>query len=268
MSDSNAVIQTSMLSRTFGSLTAVRDLNLVVPSGAIFGVLGPNGAGKSTTIKMLTTLLPPTAGRAAVAGYDIARQAADVRRHIGYVPQLLSADGALTGRENLELSASLYRVPRTERRRRIDDALAFMDLTNSANQVVRTYSGGMIRRLELAQAMLHEPTVLFLDEPTIGLDPLARRAVWDRLLQLKANGRMTVLLTTHDMEEAEALCDAVAIMHQGTIARSGRPADLRAALGVDATLEDVFADAVGGAIEEGGSYRDVGRVRQTARRLG
>ncbi len=269
MSDSpTPVITTSALARTFGSLVAVRDLDLLVPAGVIFGLLGPNGAGKSTTIKMLTTLLPPTAGRAAVAGFDIVRQAADVRRHIGYVPQLLSADGALTGRENLALSASLYRVPRAERRRRIDDALAFMDLVGSANLMVRTYSGGMIRRLELAQAMLHEPTVLFLDEPTIGLDPMARRAVWDRLLDLKAQGRLTVLLTTHDMEEADMLCDAVAIMHQGALVRIGPPADLRAALGPDATLEDVFADAVGGAIEEGGSYRDVRRLRQTARRLG
>jgi ABC-2 type transport system ATP-binding protein len=263
-----AVIETRALSRAYGSLIAVRDLDLVVPPGVIFGLLGPNGAGKSTTIKMLTTLLPPTAGSAAVAGFDVVRQAAEVRRRIGYVPQLLSADGALTGRENLGLSASLYRVPRAERRRRIDNALAFMDLAGSANQMVRTYSGGMIRRLELAQAMLHEPTVLFLDEPTIGLDPLARRAVWDHLLQIKMQGRMTVLLTTHDMEEAEALCNAVAIMHQGALARVGRPADLRAALGADATLEDVFADAVGGAIEGGGSYRDVRRVRQTARRLG
>jgi len=126
----------------------------------------------------------------------------------------------------------------------------------------------MIRRLELAQSMLHEPTVLFLDEPTIGLDPMARRAVWERLLELRERGRLTVLLTTHDMEEADALCDMLAVMHQGGIATSGRPADLKAALGPEATLEDVFVRAVGGAIEEGGSYRDVRRLRQTARRLG
>ena len=261
-------IQTRALSRTFGALAAVQDLTFEVEHGAIFGLLGPNGAGKSTTIKMLTTLLPPSSGTGVVAGYDIVRQSAHVRRRIGYVPQLVSADGGLTGRENLALSAKLYRVPRAERGRRIREALTFMDLEAAANHLVRTYSGGMIRRLELAQAMLHEPEVLFLDEPTIGLDPVARRAVWERLLELRRGSGMTMLLTTHDMEEADALCDRLAIMHRGVLAVAGRPADLKAALGEDATLEDVFIQAVGGAIEEGGSYRDVRRLRSTVRRLG
>jgi ABC-2 type transport system ATP-binding protein len=261
-------IQTRALSRTYAALVAVQDLTFEVEQGAIFGLLGPNGAGKSTTIKMLTTLLPPSSGAAVVAGYDIVRQPADVRRRIGYVPQLVSADGGLTGRENLALSAKLYRVPRAERGRRIREALTFMDLEVAANHLVRTYSGGMIRRLELAQAMLHEPAVLFLDEPTIGLDPMARRAVWERLLELRRGSGMTMLLTTHDMEEADALCDRLAIMHQGALAVAGRPADLKAALGENATLEDVFIQAVGGAIEEGGTYRDVRRLRSTVRRLG
>jgi ABC-2 type transport system ATP-binding protein len=166
------------------------------------------------------------------------------------------------------LSAKLYRVPRAERGQRIREALAFMDLETVANHLVRTYSGGMIRRLELAQAMLHEPDVLFLDEPTIGLDPVARRAVWERLLELRRGSGMTMLLTTHDMEEADALCDRLAILHQGALAVAGRPADLKAALGENATLEDVFIRAVGGSIEEGGTYRDVRRLRSTVRRLG
>jgi ABC-2 type transport system ATP-binding protein len=262
------VIETRALSRSFGSLTAVQDLDLEIEHGVIFGLLGPNGAGKSTTIRMLTTLLPPSSGTASVAGYDIVRQAPDVRRRIGYVPQLLSADGGLTGRENLALSAKLYRLPRIERAQRIREALAFMDLEAAADHLVRTYSGGMIRRLELAQAMLHEPEVLFLDEPTIGLDPVARRAVWERLLEFKRGSRMTMLLTTHDMEEADALCDRLAIMHRGVVILGGGPAELKAAIGEDATLDDVFIRSVGGSIEEGGTYRDVRRLRSTVRRLG
>ena len=262
------LIEADQLTRVFGELVAVDRLDLAVERGVIFGLLGPNGAGKSTTIRMLTTLLPPTAGTARVAGYDIRREAADVRAHIGYVPQLVSADGGLTGVENLTLSARLYRVPRAERRRRIEEALVFMDLVEAADHLVRTYSGGMIRRLEVAQAMLHEPQVLFLDEPTIGLDPVARRAVWERLRELKRRSAMTILLTTHDMDEADALCDRLAIMHQGIVALAGVPAELKAALGREATLEDVFVETVGGSIEEGGTYRDVRRLRSTARRLG
>ena len=262
------VIATRALTRVFGELAAVDALDLVVARGVIFGLLGPNGAGKSTTIKMLTTLLPPTSGEASVAGFDIRRDAAAVRRHIGYVPQMLSADGGLTGMENLILSARLYQIPAAARANRIADALAFMDLAEAAGNLVRTYSGGMIRRLEIAQAMLHEPEVLFLDEPTIGLDPVARRAVWDRLLELKRRSAATILLTTHDMEEADALCDRLAIMHQGTVALAGSPAELKAAVGPDASLEDVFIKTIGGSIEDGGSYRDVRRVRSVVRRLG
>ena len=161
-------------------------ISLACRGGAIFGLLGPNGAGKSTTIKMLTTLLPPSSGTARGGGFDIVAQAADVRRRIGYVPQLVSADGGAHGAGEPGLSAKLYRIPRAERGRRIGEALTFMGLVEAAaNQLVRTYSGGMIRRLELAQAMLHRPSVLFLDEPTIGLDPVARRAVWERLLELR-----------------------------------------------------------------------------------
>ncbi|HMA43761.1 MAG TPA: ATP-binding cassette domain-containing protein [Gemmatimonadales bacterium] len=262
------VIATVGLRRMYGSLAAVDDLNITVQPGEIFGLLGPNGAGKSTTIKMLTTLLPPSAGSARVAGFDVVAQAPEVRRRIGYVPQLLSADGGLTGRENLTLSAKLYRIPREERRRRIADVLAFMDLDAAADHLVRTYSGGMIRRLELAQAMLHRPVVLFLDEPTIGLDPVARLAVWERLRELKGESGTTILLSTHDMEEADELCDRLAVMHQGSVGLLGAPDDLKAAIGPEATLADVFIRSVGGSIDQGGTYRDTSRLRSALRRRG
>jgi ABC-2 type transport system ATP-binding protein len=166
------------------------------------------------------------------------------------------------------LSARLYRVARAQRGPRVNAALAFMEIEAAGDDLVRTYSGGMIRRLELAQAMLHEPQVLFLDEPTLGLDPMARRAVWDRLRELQKRSGMTILLTTHDMEEAEVLCDRLAILHEGAVAVAGEPARLMAAIGAEATLEDVFIAAVGGSIEEGGTYRDVRQLRTAVRRRG
>jgi len=264
---SNA-IATHALTKEFGTLTAVDHVDLAVPQRSIFGLLGPNGAGKSTAIKMLTTLLPPTSGSATVAGFDIVKQQALVRRHIGYVPQLLSADGQLTGHENLLLSARLYAIPRAERRSRIDDALAFMGLADAAGELVRKYSGGMMRRLELAQAMLHRPVVLFLDEPTIGLDPIARRAVWERLRQSRIGFDITVLLTTHDMEEADELCDQLAILHDGRIAAQGSPTELKSRVGPHATLDDVFIQLAGSSLTEGGDYRDTLHRRRTATRLG
>ena len=261
-------IETSALTRQFGHLTAVDHIELRVPYGEIFGLLGANGAGKSTVIKMLTTLLSPSSGSATVGGFDIIKSPGDVRRRIGYVSQLLSADGTLTGYENLRLSAKLYGLPRAERNGRIADALDFMGLADSAHKLVRTYSGGMVRRLELAQAMLHRPTVLFLDEPTIGLDPVARHMVWDRLLDLRRDYGMTVLITTHDMEEAETLCDKLAILHRGRVSVQGKPAELRRELGTDATMDDVFAHYAGGLIHESGTFREVERTRRTAHRLG
>ncbi len=266
--DNRFAIQTFGLTRRFGDLVAVDQVTLQVSYGAVFGLLGANGAGKSTLIKMLTTLLRPTSGTAEVGGFDITTAHAKVRRRIGYVTQLLSADGALTGYENLRLSAKLYDIPKAERERRIDNALVFMGLVDSANKIVRTYSGGMIRRLELAQAMLHRPAILFLDEPTIGLDPVARRTVWDRLQDLRRDYGMTVLITTHDMEEAETLCDNLAILHRGKISVVGSPAALRAGLGAEATLDDVFAHYAGGSIQESGTFREVAQARRTVQRLG
>jgi ABC-2 type transport system ATP-binding protein len=265
---SSNAIETFNLTRRFGDFVAVDAINLLVPSGEIFGLLGPNGAGKSTTIKMLTTLLDPTSGTANVAGFDIIKSPAQVRRRIGYVPQLISADGALTGFENLMLNAKLYGMPRPERKCRIAEALQFMSLTEAAPRLVKTYSGGMVRRLEVAQAMLHRPAVLFLDEPTIGLDPVARHIVWDRLRDLRRDFGITVLITTHDMDEADELCDQLALLHLGKVAVTGKPSDLKTALGPAATLDDVFIHYSGTAIQEGGAYRDVRQTRNTASRLG
>jgi ABC-2 type transport system ATP-binding protein len=261
-------IGTAGLTRRFGEITAVDHISIRIPYGQIFGLLGPNGAGKSTTVKMLTTLLDPSSGTAMVAGFDVEKAPAEVRRRIGYVPQMLSADGALTGRENLMLSAKLYGMARGARSGRIADALEFMGLMEAADNLVKTYSGGMIRRLELAQAMLHRPTVLFLDEPTIGLDPVARHTVWERLEDLRRDYHMTILITTHDMDEADELCDVLALLHHGKVAVTGKPAELKAVLGLEATLDDVFVHYNGGSIHEGGNYGDVGRTRRTARRLG
>jgi ABC-2 type transport system ATP-binding protein len=261
-------IETFALTRRFGSFTAVDAISFAVAPGAIFGLLGPNGAGKSTTIKMLTTLLAPSSGTAGIASHDIIASPVEVRKSIGYVPQMLSADGSLTAIENLTLSARLYGVARAERRARIEEAIAFCGLEDVAGHLVKTYSGGMIRRLELAQAMLHHPAVLFLDEPTIGLDPVARRAVWERLQALRRDYGMTILLTTHDMEEADVLCDDLAILLEGRIALRGTPQQLKADTGPEATLDDVFVAVSGGTIQESGSYRDVRERRTTLQRLG
>jgi ABC-2 type transport system ATP-binding protein len=265
-----AAIQTGSLTRRFGDVVAVDGIDLVVETGTFFGLLGSNGAGKSTTIKMLTTLLPPSSGTAEVAGFDVLRQPRGVRKRIGYVPQMLSADSGLTGVENLLLSAKLYRVAPAEQSRRASEALAFMGLEDVGGRLVKTYSGGMIRRLEIAQALLHRPSVVFLDEPTVGLDPVARHAVWDKLRDLQATFGTTVLLTTHDMEEADALCEKIAIMLKGRIVALGSPEELKAAVGEGATMDDVFVRFTGGPVDqgEGGSYRDVARTRRTARRLG
>jgi ABC-2 type transport system ATP-binding protein len=263
------ILETKQLTRRFSHLTAVDELNISVQEGEIFGLLGPNGAGKTTTLKMLTTLLPPTNGTALVAGFDIVHQARSVRRRIGYVPQLLSADGALTGYENLLMFAKLYDIHGIEREGRIQQSLKLMQLEEASRKLVSTYSGGMIRRLEIAQSMLHRPPILFLDEPTIGLDPLARGSVWEHIRLLKSNFGTTIILTTHYMEEADSLCSRVAIMHEGRIAAIGTPSELKDSLGgEDVTLDEVFAHYAGTELETGGSIREISRTRRTARRLG
>jgi ABC-2 type transport system ATP-binding protein len=268
-SQKSIILSTDNLTRCFGTLTAVDSLSLSVASGEVFGLVGPNGAGKTTVIKMLTTLLKPTSGTARVGGFDIARQAASVRRIIGYVPQALSVDGSLTGYENLLIFAKLYDIPRKERETRLRDALAFMGLSDAAEKLVREYSGGMIRRLEIAQSTLHRPRVLFLDEPTIGLDPVARKAVWDHVKELRDRYGTTIILTTHYMEEADDLCSRVAIMHAGKVVASGTPVELKAAVGgSDTTLDDVFVHFAGDALDTGGGFRETANERRMAKRLG
>jgi ABC-2 type transport system ATP-binding protein len=265
------ILETTGLTRRFGNLTAVDSLNLAVVEGEVFGLLGPNGAGKTTVIKMLTTLLPPTAGTATVAGFDLRRQPARVRGSIGYVPQLVSVDGALSGYENLLIFAKLYGVPRALRRNRISEALNFSGLSEAAGREVRGYSGGMVRRLELAMAMLHRPRVLFLDEPTVGLDPVARQAVWRQVRLLAREFGMTIFLTTHFMDEAEALCNRLAILNLGRMAALGSPAELKQSIGhADATLDEVFAHFTGNSLEteHDGNYRNISQTRRNLARLG
>lgn len=250
------------LTHYYNALPAVDQISFRVEQGTIFGLLGPNGAGKSTTVKMLTTLLPPTRGTAKVAGYDIISKPADVRARIGYVPQLLSADGDLTAYENLLLSAKLYGLWREECKKNINEVLDFMGLTDVADKLVNTYSGGMIRRLEIAQALVHRPHVLFLDEPTVGLDPAARKIVWRHLQDWRDEFNTTILLTTHDMEEADKLSDMIAFMHLGKIVAFGSPITLKQVLGDKATLDDAFIYYTGSSIKESGDYTHARQVRR------
>ena len=268
-----SVLETHHLTKRFGDLTAVDDFTLSVEAGETFGLLGPNGAGKTTVIKMLTTLLPMTSGSASVAGFDVHHRAVDVRRVIGYVPQILSADGQLTGYENLLVFARLYDIPAAEIKGRVRDSLQVMGLSEAADRLVRTYSGGMVRRLEIAQSMIHRPRLLFLDEPTVGLDPMARGVVWDHIRALRDKYGTTVVVTTHYMDEAEALCGRVAIMHLGKMAALGTPKALEESVAQEtgaasATLDDVFAHYSGGEMDSGGTFRDVRRTRRAAQRLG
>ena len=268
-----AAVDCDQITYTFGEHTAVDQVDLRIEPGETFGLLGPNGAGKTTTIRMLVTLLKPMAGRVSVFGINAAAQPMLVRRLIGYVPQLLSADGTLTGRENVELFARLFDVPRKQRAGRVADALAAMGLQDAANRRARTYSGGMIRRLELAQALVNAPRLLVLDEPTVGLDPIARTDVWDYITKLRDEFGMTVLMTTHYMDEADVYCDRIALMHTGHIRATGTPDELKEALGDDVTLDEVFRHYTGGTLDDNddagkGGIRNVRRSRTTARRLG
>ena len=259
------------LRKTFGAQVVLDDLDLVVRRGEIFALLGPNGAGKTTTIRAVTTLLPVPRDTVHVFGLDVRRNKMAVRRLVGYVPQLLSADSALTGRENVALFARLYDVPRRERKDRVDEVITAVGLEEAADRQAGTYSGGMVRRLELAQALVSEPQLLILDEPTIGLDPVARAGVWERIAQVRQATGMTVLLTTHYMDEAEQSCDRVALMHRGQIKAVGAPTELIASLGLDgpASLDDVFrAYARDEWAETTKGFSHVRQTRRTASRLG
>ena len=229
---SPVVIQARDLKKSFGAIEAVRGIDLDVKRGEIFGFLGPNGAGKSTTINILCTLLKPTSGTASLAGFDVARQANEVRARLGLVFQDPSLDIQLTARENLEFHAFLYQVPAAERDKRIADVLEMVQLSDRADSLVMTFSGGMKRRLEIARGMLHTPEVLFLDEPTIGLDTQTRRHIWGYLNDLPKREGVTIFMTTHYMEEAE-FCDRIAIIDHGVIQAIGTPAELKGMVGGD-----------------------------------
>ncbi|MDP1995117.1 MAG: ATP-binding cassette domain-containing protein [Ignavibacteria bacterium] len=255
------------LSHAYGDYLAVDKISFDIPKGQVFGLIGPNGAGKSTTIKMLTTLLPVTYGNAYLNGLSLVEQPEEIRKTIGYVPQLVSADGDLTAYENLLLSARLHGLSKIERVTRIKEILNALDLSESKDQLVSRFSGGMIRRLELAQALLHRPSILFLDEPTVGLDPAAKKMLWNIIHQIKKESELTILMTTHDMEEADKLCDTVALMFKGKIILKDSPSELKATIGPKSTLDDVFILHTGNSLKENGNYTDVRQVRTTISQL-
>jgi ABC-2 type transport system ATP-binding protein len=270
-SDPPALLVDDLVVR-FGSLEAVGGISFAVAPGEVFGLLGPNGAGKTTTIRVLTTLLAPTAGRALVAGYDVRGEGLAVRASIGYIPQAISVDGALTAWENLDFYGRVTGVPRRERRERIDEAIVTMGLEPMLERLARTLSGGMLRRLEIATALLNRPAVLFLDEPTVGLDPTARRMVWERLQALRREAGTTILVTTHLMEEAERECDRLGVIDHGRLVEQGEPAELLERHATD-SLEEVFTAVTGRPLgddagAEEGRLADVRAQRRVARRLG
>lgn len=228
-----AIIETRNLTKRFGKLVAVDRVSISVEEGEIFGFLGPNGAGKTTTINVLTTLLRPSEGSAAVAGLDVVKEDNRVRSIIGLVPQDLTVDEDLTGMENMLLQARLYHVPMSKAKPRIEEVLELLTLADAAGRKVETYSGGMRKRLELAEGLIHYPRVLFLDEPTLGLDVQTRVAMWDYIRKLRDEQKITVFLTTHYMEEADALCDRIAIIDRGRIIAQGTPHELKESLGGD-----------------------------------
>ena len=229
--------------KRFGDFSAVKGLSFDVAEGEVFGLLGPNGAGKSTLIRMLTTLLAPTSGSARVAGHDIVREAEAVRRAIGVIPQAMTSDLELSAEENLLIYAKLYGVPRKKRGRLIAELLAAVELTPWADKPVKNLSGGMRRRVEIARGLVHEPQLFFLDEPTTGLDPVSRSAVWDMLRRIKQARQLTILLTTHYMDEADRLCDRVAIVDHGELKALASPLQLKAAVPSQHILDVSFKSA-------------------------
>ena len=236
-------VEVEKLTKRFGDFTAVDALSFAVEHGEIFGLLGPNGAGKSTLIRMLTTLVPPSAGTARVNGFDIARQANDVRQSIGVIPQAMTSDLELSAVENLTIFAKLYGIPREQRKRTIPRLLQEVDLTPWADKPVKMFSGGMRRRLEIARGLVHEPKIFFLDEPTTGLDPVSRVAVWDMLARLKRERDLTIMVTTHYMDEADKLCDRIAIIDHGKLAALDSPLKLKASIPGKNILEVSFSGA-------------------------
>jgi ABC-2 type transport system ATP-binding protein len=261
------------LTYRYGQFTAVDDVTLQVRRGETMGLLGSNGAGKTTMVRMLTTLTLVQQGDLRIFGMNARSQTVDIRGNIGYVPQQLSIEPALTGRQNVQWFARLYGVPRVHQAERVTEALNAMQLLDVADRLAATYSGGMVRRLEVAQALVNRPSLLVLDEPTVGLDPIARDRVWTQVLKMQGQFGMTVLLTTHYMEEADALCDRVALMHRGELRAVGTPTKLKSTVSPAATLENVFRHYTAGdsspeSREEPTGIREIRSSRKVANRAG
>jgi ABC-2 type transport system ATP-binding protein len=245
-----AAIEVNKITKRFGEFTAVDGVSFDVQEGEVFGLLGPNGAGKTTLIRMLTTLTPPSAGDARVGGYDVIRDADGVRNAIGVIPQALTSDPELTARENMIFHAKIYGVPTRDRDDLIDRLLVSVDLEKFANSLVGSFSGGMRRRLEIARGLVHSPRILFLDEPTTGLDPVSRTNVWEMIRKLKAQQQLTILLTTHYMDEADRLCDRIAIVDHGKLAALDTPTHLKDSVPGTDVVEAEFSGEPAGWLDE------------------
>ncbi|MGD0388173.1 MAG: ATP-binding cassette domain-containing protein [Tepidisphaeraceae bacterium] len=254
-------IEVENLTKRFGDFTAVDALTFSVEEGEVFGLLGPNGAGKSTLIRMLTTLVPPTSGTASVNGFDIIREPNGVRQSIGVIPQAMTSDLDLTAEENMSIFAKLYGIPRERRLRTIKQLLKDVDLEKWADKPVKMFSGGMRRRLEIARGLVHEPKLFFLDEPTTGLDPVSRVAVWEMLTRLKQQRDLTILVTTHYMDEADKLCDRVAIVDHGKLVALDSPLKLKASIPGKNILEVSFSGAPQNWMQTMKSLPDVAEVK-------
>src|SRR5215469_18443292 len=254
-------VEVDRLTKCFGDFCAVDTLSFDVAHGQMFGLLGPNGAGKSTLIRMLTTLVPPTSGTARINGFDIVRQANDVRKCIGVIPQAMTSDLDLSAEENMGIFAKLYGIPREKRRRAIHDLLKAVDLEQWADKPVKMFSGGMRRRLEIARGLVHEPKIFFLDEPTTGLDPVSRVAVWEMLARLKKERDLTILVTTHYMDEADKLCDRIAIIDHGKLAALDSPLKLKASIPGKNVLEVSFSEVPPGWLDTVKALPEVADVK-------
>lgn len=248
---STPAVECRHLTHRYGDVTAVDDFSMDVRVGETVGLLGPNGAGKTTVVRLITTLAPIQRGEIRIFGLDSRHDTMDIRYNLGYVPQQVSIETGLTGRQNVAWIARLYDLPRSVRSQRVDEALESLGLGEVADKLAGTYSGGMVRRLELAQALVTRPSLLILDEPTVGLDPLAREGVWTEVQRMQKRFDMTVLLTTHYMEEADALCDRVVLMDRGRLQAAGTPTELKRSVGPGATLEDVFRHYAGSDLHVG-----------------
>ena len=255
-------IEVDNLTKCFGEFCAVDHLSFTIKHGEVFGLLGPNGAGKSTLIRMLTTLVPPTSGTARIHGFDVTRSANEVRQSIGVIPQAMTSDLDLSAEENMTIFAKLYGIPGERRKQTIKDLLAAVDLSQWADKPVKMFSGGMRRRLEIARGLVHEPKIFFLDEPTTGLDPVSRVAVWEMLSRLKRERDLTILVTTHYMDEADKLCDRIAIVDHGKLVALDSPLKLKASIPGKNVLEVSFSKIPEGWIDVLKGLAEVAEVKE------